>query len=177
MLRAVNVGGTGLIKMEELRALYAKLKFRDVESYVQSGNLVFVTDEKNLATIATTIDAAIEKKFGHKARTIVRSTAQMRAIVARNPFAGRRDIEPGKLVVHFLPRDPGADVRANVLKVPSDPEELVMVGSEIYIYFPNGQGRPKIKWAHVEKALGTPGTSRNWNSVTKLLAMAEAKER
>jgi uncharacterized protein (DUF1697 family) len=97
-------------------------------------------------------------------------------VVARNPFAKRRDIEPSKLLVTFLAYDPGRQARENVLKIQTDPEELRIEGRELYIYFPNGMGRSKLPMAAIEKALKTPGTSRNWNSVTKLLEMAEKLE-
>ena len=78
--------------------------------------------------------------------------------------------------MHFLASDPGAEGRANVLKIKTDPEELCIYGREVYIYFPNGMGKSKLSWAAVNKALKTPGTCRNWNTVTKLLEIAESLE-
>jgi len=97
----------------------------------------------------------------------------MRSVVARNPFAKRKGIEPGKLLVNFLASDPGKDAREKALAIKIGPEELHLVGREAYIYFPNGQGRSKLPWAAIERALGTSGTGRNWNSVTKMLEIAE----
>jgi uncharacterized protein (DUF1697 family) len=93
--------------------------------------------------------------------------------VARNPFAKRRGIEPSKLLVTFLASDPDAEAREKVRQMKCDPEELRMEGREIYIYFPNGMGRSKLPWARLDKVLKTPVTGRNWNSVTKMLEMAE----
>jgi uncharacterized protein (DUF1697 family) len=176
MLRGVNVGGHNVIKMEELRALYASLKLREVQTYVQSGNVIFKTDEQDVASLTKRVQGGVERKFGCTTDVICRTVAEMRDVIARNPFAKRRGIEPGKLLVDFLASDPGAEARANVLRIKIEPEELRIDGRELYIYFPNGQGQSKMSWAAVNKALGTPGTGRNWNSVVKMLEMAEKME-
>jgi len=176
MLRAVNVGGHNKIKMDALRALYESLKLREPQSYIQSGNVVFKTDERDLARLTKKIENAIEQTFGFRPDVVLRTTSDLRDVIAKNPFAKRRDIEPGKLQVHFLASDPGAEARANVLKIKTDPEELCLHGRELYIYFLNGMGKSKLSWAAVNKALKTPGTCRNWNTVTKLLEMAESLE-
>ncbi len=176
MLRAVNVGGHNKIKMDALRALYESLKLRDAQTYVQSGNVVFKSDERDLPRLTKKIENAIEQSFGFRPDVVLRTSSELREVMAKNPFAKRRDIEPGKLQVHFLAGDPGAEARANVLKIKADPEELHIYGRELYIYFLNGMGKSKLSWAAVNKALKTPGTARNWNTVTKLLEMAESLE-
>jgi uncharacterized protein (DUF1697 family) len=176
MLRAVNVGGHNKIKMEALRALYESLKLRQVQTYVQSGNVVFKTDERDLARLTRKIENGIEQTFGFRPDVVLRTSSDLRDVIAKNPFAKRRDIEPGKLQVHFLASDPGAEGRANVLQIKTDPEELCIYGREVYIYFLNGMGKSKLSWAAVNKALKTPGTCRNWNTVTKLLERAESLE-
>lgn len=176
MLRGVNVGGHNKIKMEALRALYESLGLRDPQTYVQSGNVVFRTDKRDLAKLAKHIENAIERGFGFRPAVILRTSAELRDAIARNPFATRSGIEPSKLLVNFLVSDPGAETRDKVLSLKTDPEKLRMEGRELYIYFPNGMARPKMSWAVLEKTLKTPGTGRNWNSVTKLLEMAERME-
>ena len=96
----------------------------------------------------------------------------MRDTIARNPFAKRNDIEPGKLLVTFLAIDPGKEGRGKVAQIKADPEELRIDGRELYIYFPNGAGRSKLAWSAIAKTLKTSGTARNWNSVTKMHEMA-----
>ena len=176
MLRGVNVGAHNRIKMDALRALYESLGLRDPQTYVQSGNVVFRTDKRDLLALAKRIEDIIERGFGFRPAIILRTSAELRDVTARNPFASRRGIEPSKLLVTFLASDPGVAVRDQVLKIKTDPEELRMDGRELYIYFPNGMARPKMSWAMLEKTLKTPGTGRNWNSVTKLLEMAERLE-
>jgi uncharacterized protein (DUF1697 family) len=176
MLRGVNVGGHHKIKMEALRALYESLGLRDPQTYVQSGNVVFKTPQRDLARLAKKIEAGIEQSFGFHSAVIVRTTSDLRSVIARNPFATRSDIDPSKLLVTFLSDHPDAEARKNVLKIKTDPDELRIDGREVYIYFPNGMGRSKLPWPQIDKTLKTSGTGRNWNSVTKLLEMAEKLE-
>jgi uncharacterized protein (DUF1697 family) len=176
MLRGVNVGGHNKIKMDALRALYEFLKLRDAQTYVQSGNVIFRTDERDISRLAKRIEDGIERKFGFRPDVILRTAAEMRDVIARNPFAKRRGIEPGKLLVSFLASDPGEEARKKLCQMKCDPEELRVEGREVYIYFPNGMGRSKLPWAGLNKMLKTPATGRNWNSVTKMLEMAEKLE-
>jgi uncharacterized protein (DUF1697 family) len=176
LLRGVNVGGHHKIKMEALRALYESLGLRDPQTYVQSGNVVFKTSERDLARVAKKIEAGIEQSFGFHSSVIVRTASDLRSVIARNPFATRSDVVPGKLLVTFLADHPDPEARKNFLKIKTDPEELQIDGREVYIYFPNGMGRSKLPWPLIDKALKTSGTGRNWNSVTKLLEMAEKLE-
>jgi len=176
MLRGINVGGHNKIKMDALRALYESLGMKEPQTYVQSGNVVFRTSERDTVRLAKKIQDGIEKSFGCKPEIILRSSTELQDTIARNPFAKRRNIEPSKLLVLFLAGEPNSQGRAKVLAMKADPEELRMSGREVYIYFPNGMGKTKLPWTMIEKALGTPGTGRNWNSVTKLLEMAHKLE-
>jgi uncharacterized protein (DUF1697 family) len=176
MLRGVNVGGHNLIKMEALRACYEGLKLRDPQTYVQSGNVIFATKGEDLARLAHRIEEAIEKTFGFRPDVILRTAKEMRDVIKKNPFADRPGIEPGKLVVTFLPADPGEEARQTVRKIKTAPDELRIEGRELYIYFPNGMGKSKLPWKNIDKALKMRGTSRNWNSVLKMSEMAEKIE-
>ena len=176
MLRGVNVGGHNMVKMEALRALYESIGLRDPQTYVQSGNVVFRTDVRNVAAVATKIEDAIERSFGFRTPVVVRTSSELRDVIAGNPFARRRGIDPRKLLVTFLASHPSAEAREQVLQIKTEPEELHIDGREVYMYFPNGLARPKLSWVAVEKKLRTPGTGRNWNSVTKLLEIAEKLE-
>ena len=97
MLRGVNFGGHNKIKMDALRALCESLKLRDAQTYVQSGNAILRTDERDIARLAKRIEDGIEKKFGFRPDVILRTAEEMREVIARNPFAKRRGIEPSKL--------------------------------------------------------------------------------
>lgn len=173
MLRGVNVGGHNQIKMDALRTLYEALGFEDVRSYVQSGNVIFRARQKNSEALATKIQDAIERAFGFRPAVLVRTTEELKRAVAGNPFAGRRNIEPGKLLVTFLAAEPGPESQSVLDGLKKHPEELHLKGRELYIYFPDGAGQSKLPWSALEKLLKVQGTARNWNSVTKLLEIAE----
>jgi uncharacterized protein (DUF1697 family) len=119
------------------------------------------------------IEVAIERRFGIRPTVIVRTSTEMKGVIARNPFAKRRDIDPRKLLVLFLASDPSQEAWDNFLRMKADPEELRIGERELYIYYPNGMARPKLSPALMEKTLKIPATGRNWNSVTKLLEIAE----
>jgi uncharacterized protein (DUF1697 family) len=176
LLRGVNLGPHNRIKMDALRGLYESLKLRDAQTYVQSGNVVFRSADQDLTKLARRIENGIEKSFGFRCPVILRTASELRDTVARNPFAARGDIDPSRFLVTFLAEEPARDVCEKLLGIKIEPEELRIQGRDLYVYFPNGIGRTKVNWAAIEKMLNTRGTSRNWNSVTKLLAMAEALE-
>ncbi len=172
-LRGINVGGHNMIKMDALRKLYESLDLRDAQTYLQSGNVVFKAGARDLARLPKRIEDAIERTFGFRPSIIHRTSPELREVIARNPFAARRDIEPSRLLVSFLASDPTLEAREKVLAMKTEPEELLMDGRELYIYYPNGMGRPKIPMVQIERALKTPATGRNWNTVQKLLEIAE----
>lgn len=176
MLRGVNVGGHNRISMDELRKLYTSLGLLEPQTYVQSGNVIFKTRERDLARLATRIENIIETTFGFRPGVILRTASELRAVIAANPFSTRRGIEPNRFHVMFLAREPQTDVREAVLGIKADPEELRMSGRELYLYYPNGMGRAKLQPALIERTLKTAGTCRNWNSVTKMLELAEKLE-
>jgi uncharacterized protein (DUF1697 family) len=176
MLRAVNLGRHNRVKMDALRAIYESLKLEDPETYVQSGNVVFKTKERDLGLLSKKIETAIARKLSCRTSVILRTAAELRTVIANNPFAKRRGVESSKLLVTFLASDPGQEARDKVLKIKTDPEELWIDGREVYVYYPSGMARPKIPWTAILRILSVSGTGRNWNTVTKLLEIAEKLE-
>jgi uncharacterized protein (DUF1697 family) len=176
MLRGVNVGAHNRIKMDALRAAYESLGFEKPRTYVQSGNVIFRAKEKDTAKLATQIQTAIERAFHCRPEVILRTTVELRKAISANPFVSRPDIVPGKLLVTFLAAKPGAEAGATLAALKKYPEEIHLKGRELYIYFPEGAGKSKLPWSQVERLIKVNGTARNWNSVRKLLEMAEEME-
>jgi uncharacterized protein (DUF1697 family) len=176
LLRGVNVGGRHQIKMEALRALCEGLGLCDAQTYLQSGNVVFRSPGRNGDGIGNRIGHAIAKLSGFRPEVMLRSPGEMADVVARNPFAARPGLEPAKLAVLFLASEPSAAALEKAARIPPAPEEFRIAGREVYIYFPNGMGRPKLSVAALERALGSPGTARNWNTVTKLAELGRTLE-
>src|SRR5258706_8425769 len=152
MVRGVNLAAHNRVKMDALRALYESLKLRDPQTYIQSGNVVFRTEEKDLAQLAVRIEKGIERKFGFRSDVIVRTPAELRDVIARNPFAKRSGIEPSKLLVTFLPKEPEREIQTAVRRINADPEEMHLSDRELYVYYPNGMGKSKLA-AVVDKVL------------------------
>jgi uncharacterized protein (DUF1697 family) len=175
-LRGVNVGGNHRMGMEALRAVYESLGLRDVQTCLQSGNVVFRSGAREMGALARRIEMAIEETFGFHSAVVVRTTAELRAVIGACPFAGREGLDPAKLAVTFLAAEPDAEALARVAAVSYEPEEVRVGRRELYIYFPNGMGRTRFSAEKVERMLRTAGTSRNWSTVRRLLDLAEEME-
>ncbi|MFK0331622.1 DUF1697 domain-containing protein [Rhizobium sp. NPDC090275] len=165
LLRAINVGGTGKLPMTELKAICEQLGFTDVKTYIQSGNVLFRADA-NEADVARALDAALGELLGKKPGVMVRSRKEMEAIVDRAPFP---DAKPSFLLISFLPENAPKDALDRI--VAPDGEEAVVDGREIYVHYPIGSGKSKLKLPALNA-----GTSRNINTVRKLAEMAAAME-
>ena len=170
------MGGHGKLPMEALRAMYERLGFVGARTYVQSGNVVCRGSAAAVKASAKKVADAVEKEHGFRPVVIMRTADQLRAVVKANPFTGKRAIEPNKLLVMFLSGLAATGAKQALEGVKKGREELVLAGGELFMSFPDGVGASKLSLAAVERALGAAGTSRNWNTVTKVLAMAEGME-
>jgi uncharacterized protein (DUF1697 family) len=165
LLRSVNVAGHGKVKMGDLRRVFEGLGYSDVSTYIQSGNVIFTGD----ATPGS-VERAIAAELGMNVVVVLRTSAQLENVVRRNPFA---DADASKLHVGFMvKRPPTAAVRALDLER-FRPEDVVVEGNDVYLHLPNGMGRSKLP-DYVGRQLGVPITFRNWNTVTKLVELANA---
>ncbi|MEK1928814.1 MAG: DUF1697 domain-containing protein [Pararhizobium sp.] len=165
LLRAVNVGGTGKLTMSDLKSLCEKAGFTDVKTYIQSGNVLF-RSEHSAGNAARLLDEALGKAMGKAPGVMVRSRSQLEAIAGKNPFP---DAKPNYLMVYFLPEKAPEDALDKL--VAQDGEEVQAGGREIYVHYPNGSGRSKLKLPAL-----TLATSRNLNTVRKLAELAAEME-
>jgi uncharacterized protein (DUF1697 family) len=168
LLRGINVGGTNKVRMGDLRAMFAASGFPDAQTYIQSGNVVFSATAKE-AALVDRLEAVIEETFALQVPVVVRSRAQLAAVAAASPFAGAA---PTAVHVAFLSGRPIASAVAALDPDRSPPDAFAVAGREIYLHYPNGSGRSKLTVDYLERVLGTRATARNWNTVTKLLALA-----
>ncbi len=168
LLRAVNVGGASTIRMEALSALLTQLGFRGVRTLLQSGNVVFEAGSQGAEALERQLERAVETKLGVRTDVLVRSSSEWDSIIARNPFPNQAREEPSRLVVTAL-KEPPQDTGWRALRTAiRGPEVTAGAGREAYIVYPNGQGRSKLTINVIERALGTRGTSRNWNTVLRV---------
>ena len=171
LLRGVNVGTTR-IAMADLRRLVADLGHQDVQTYLQSGNVVFTSTAKATGKLAEGIERAIADELGLSVPVLVRSGAELTAVIEGSPYADRQD-DPTRLLVAFLATAP-AKAKVAALTVPGGENvEYTVAGREIHLHFPDGgYGRSKFTNAYLEKQLGVVATSRNWKSVRALRDLA-----
>jgi uncharacterized protein (DUF1697 family) len=173
MLRGVNVGARNKIKMTELAALFAGLGHTNVVTYIQSGNVVFNSRSKSSAAIVRGIEERIGQELGLDVKVLLRTHDELAAAVRSNPFL-RSGADVSKLHVSFLAEKPAAAVVRAIAGSDFAPDEFRVVGREVYVYCPGGYGNTKINNGFFEKRLKATATTRNWNSVNKLLELATA---
>jgi uncharacterized protein (DUF1697 family) len=166
LLRGINVGPNKRIAMPALRAIVESLGYRDVETYLQSGNVVFTP--KGRGDHAARLSRAIESETGHEVAVLLRTGAELAQVVEANPYFVS---DPTKVVVVFL----GEELELGQLGLgdlgPYLPDELTAHGRELYVSVPNGQGRSKLMEALVKRRLPTTLTVRNWRTLEALAFM------
>ena len=174
LFRGINVGGHQKIRMDELKDVHEALGFKDVLPYIQSGNVVFTSDDADEARLRGRIEDGFETKFGFHVEVFVRTSAELREIIEKNPFQSQPGKESKWVVVMFLAARPDAAAQEDLLKTYAGPEELFFTGKEVYIYYPNGIGRSKLSNSLMEKKLKTVGTARNWNTMLQLQKLIQS---
>jgi uncharacterized protein (DUF1697 family) len=173
LLRGINVGGHNLVAMSDLRDLCGALGLGGATTLLQSGNLVFQSDQLTGAELEQLLEVETAKRFNVSADYIVRSAAEWEKVVARNPFPKEAKNDPSHLLVMFLKAAPPAKSVAALQAAIVGPEIVRSDGKQLYIVYPAGIGRSKLTGALIEKKLGARGTGRNWNTVLKLLAICQ----
>lgn len=165
LLRAINVGGTGKLPMVELKSLCEELGFADVSTFIQSGNVIF-RDSGDQDAIAARLDAALAERLGKPPGVFLRRPGELAAIVDANPFTA---MEPNRVLVSFFAEPVPGDALHGL--VAPDGEEVVALGREIFVHYPIGSGRSRLKLPILKT-----GTARNINTIVKLAALAAELE-
>jgi uncharacterized protein (DUF1697 family) len=165
LLRGVNVGGKARVPMGALRELVEGVGLADVQTYVQSGNIVFSSPRRDAESLAPSLEKEIAAAFGVQTKVLVRSARQLAAL--EHPFLDDEK-ELGRLHVLFL-RDRPADTAVRRLDPErSPPDRFEVKAREVFVHYPGGAGRSKLTTDYFERVLGTVGTARNWKTVLKL---------
>jgi uncharacterized protein (DUF1697 family) len=168
LLRGINIGPRQRVSMPELRALMEELGHTDVETLVQSGNVVFTSRAKP-ATLEQQLEQAIEERLGVDPKVVVRTRDELATAIEAHPLPVPAD--PKNLHVTFLSGKPAAAVREKLEAADFDPDRLRFAGREIYVLYDSGMGRSELAKQLGRAKLGVAATDRNWNTVTKLLEM------
>jgi uncharacterized protein (DUF1697 family) len=172
MLRGINVGGHNPVKMYALRELFESLGFEQVQTYIQSGNVVFKAGKSSSLQLSKKIEERIAKEFGFRMPVVSRTSAEMGSVIESNPLAKTKDIDLTKLHVTFLSEAPDPAALKKLEPLAATPDAFRSCGSEIYLYCPNGYSNTKLTNNAIERILAVPATTRNWNTVNKLYEMS-----
>ena len=167
LLRAVNVGKRK-VPMARLRELCEELGHTEVETLLQSGNVVFTARKADPAAL----EEALTSEFGFEVPVMVRTGAQLQKVIDANPFAEAAEADGKSVHVAFASGKVKASLLSDVDRERLAPDEFAAGTQEVYLHYPNGSGRSKMTIQVFEKPLGVHLTSRNWNTVLKLRELA-----
>jgi len=168
LLRGINVSGKNCIRMNELQDSFSSLGFGGVQTYLQSGNVVFRAEQADELTLAETIKARIAQDFGHVVPVLVMSAKALNLVANSNPLWTTTGGEEKLFHCTFL-FQPVSQSGFQALKLPAvDGEKAALVGRAILLHCPHGYGKTKLNNSFFERALGVPATTRNWRTVLAL---------
>ena len=167
LLRGINVGGNKKIPMTDLRELYKALKLSNIQIYINSGNVIFDSDD-SAQNIKSKLEQAILKKFGFDVTVMIRTKAELEEVVRKNPFKKETD----GIYVVFLKKESKEKAEKDINAVKNIAEKFVISRKEVYMLIP-AYGKTKLSNQLFEKKLKVAATTRNWNTVRKLLEMCK----
>lgn len=171
LLRGINVGGHNKVPMAELRPLCAEIGWKDVQTYIQSGNLVFTAGGAP-AALEAEIERAIERHFGLTVSVIVRAAKDWPPYIKGNPFPEASEKEPNAVMLGLSKSPPKAGAEAGLRERATHGERIVQVGEALWIHFSDGVAGSKLSPGLLDRLVGSPVTTRNWRTVLKLGEMA-----
>lgn len=171
LLRGVNVGGHNKIPMAELRSLCADLGWRDVQSYIQSGNLIFRADQAP-THLEVELEQAIERHLGLSIPVIVRAAADWSAYMASNPYPEESAREPNLVMLALSKTSPAQDAAQKLQERAANGERIAQMDDALWLYYPEGSWRSRLSPSLLDRAVGSPVTTRNWRTVLKLAELA-----
>lgn len=170
LLRGINLGARNRVSMPELRELLTGLGHEDVQTLLQSGNVVLTSDRTG-AKLEQALERAIADALGVESKVVVRTARELAAVVKRDPLGDVAE-DPKRYQVSFLSAKPKAAVVRELEAADVAPERVVVSGREIYAWHPDGIHRSGLAKLLTDKQLGVTATARNWSTVTKLLELA-----
>jgi uncharacterized protein (DUF1697 family) len=169
-LRAINVGGGHVVKMDVVRQIFEAAGATNVATFIASGNVIFDTPRRNLAELEGTLERALEKALGFPVTTFVRSTAEVSAVAGRIPFPDPQFEAGSTMYVGFLKDAPGKDACKAVLGLRNAVDDFAIHGRECYWLRRNHLGESNVTGTRLEKALAAQSSSRNVTTIRNIAA-------
>jgi uncharacterized protein (DUF1697 family) len=171
LLRGINVGGHKIIKMDKLSSIFDSLQFNNVRTYIQSGNVIFETNDQDPVMICEKIEAAIKAGTGFEIPVIIRSIEELEKVIKQNPFAETAISENESLYVTFLSQEPTAAALHKLESFRNESEDFRVLNRDVYILFRKSIRESLFTNNFLEKKLGVSATTRNWETVNALVNM------
>lgn len=168
LLRGINVSGRNKVLMGELRKYFTDAGFNAVQNYIQSGNVIFSSDD-DFITVLENVKSIVSRNYEFEIKIVLRTQEEFEKIIILNPF-GKAELN--RKLVTFLSRASTGFVIDDLNKKKSSDEEIYISETEIYLHCPNGYGKTKLTNSYLEKILGVTCTTRNWRTITKLREIA-----
>jgi Uncharacterized protein conserved in bacteria len=172
ILRGINVSGNRMIKMDALRQLFSDMGFIGIKSYIQSGNIIFQSENDNDKTLEQTITEQILSRFGFDVPVIVIGREELRNIIEQNPYLSDKAKEGSHLHVTFLAEKPEQSLVDKLNNDENLSDEFKIGERAVYLYCPHGYSKTKISNSLIENRLKVIATTRNWKTCNELLAIA-----
>ena len=173
LLRGINVSGRKTAPMTDVKRALESLSFENVRTYAQSGNVIFDCGRAETAKMAPFVEEKLRETFGFSTNVLIRTQRELEKIIENNPLIDGAHKEPEKLYVTFLSDRPDETVASTINIQLDQGEKFVIVGTEVYLYCPNGYARTTLNNAMFETKLKTVATTRNWKTVNKLLIISK----
>jgi uncharacterized protein (DUF1697 family) len=173
ILRGINVSGHKMIKMDALRKMYSDLNFKNVQSYIQSGNVVFQDKKIKHKDLESKIAKEILREFGFEVPVMVKELEEFVTVLNNNPFLINRNEDNTKLHVTFLSQEPQQLEVDKIKDGQYASDEFIVFGKAVYLFCPNGYGNTKLNNTFFEKKLHVVATTRNWKTINELIHIAQ----
>jgi uncharacterized protein (DUF1697 family) len=174
LLKGINVSGQKTIKMADLKLLFEELNFKNVITYIQSGNVIFNSKINYAEKLQKLISNKIKEQYSFGVEVIIKTPSELEYVLNNNPFLKKKK-EADKLYITFLQTQPTSENIEKLKIADFSPEEFVFENTYIFLFFPNGYGNAKMNNNFFEKKLKVPSTSRNWQTVNKLFELSNSK--
>ena len=177
LLRGINVGGSKIVLMDDLKKAFEKSGFSEVETYIQSGNVIFISEKKTMSELEGLIKAAIKSKFDFDVGILVLELDELQEIIRKNPF-GKDKLRAGeKIYFTILSEKPSKDKIAELHKTKSPVDDFEIINKTVYVFCRKGYTKSPFNNNSVEKVLRVNGTTRNLETMKKLVEIGKAIER
>jgi len=175
ILRGINVSGQKKVKMAELVSVFESLGLKNIQTYIQSGNVVFSSSSKDTGKLARKIEREITDQFGFDVPVLLRTKNEIDSMLKINPFLEKKGVDESKLHVTLLAHAPDKSVQKMNATGEHETDRFVLKGDNVFLYCPGGYGKTRFSNVFLEKLLGVTATTRNWKTINALVDLLKGE--